>query len=94
MGFLNLLRVPESVDRDSGGLPELALVRSLRPNSIAKHTMNSRNPTQRKISNRRNWLKFLQPRRRAHDPMLVFNMSLFNFEPASTPLKARENVWA
>jgi hypothetical protein len=60
--------------------------------------MNSRNPTPRKRSNRRKWLKFLQPRRRAHDPMLVFNMSLFNFEPASTrafnPLKARENVWA
>jgi hypothetical protein len=30
MGFLNLLRVPESVDRDSGGLLELALVRSLK----------------------------------------------------------------
>jgi hypothetical protein len=60
--------------------------------------MNSRNPTKRKISNRRNWLKFLQPRRRRHDPMLVFNMSLFNFEPASirvfNPPKARENAWA
>jgi hypothetical protein len=60
--------------------------------------MNSTNPTERKTSNRRNWLKFLQPRSRAHDPMLVFNMLLFNFEPASTrvfnPLKQRENVWA
>jgi hypothetical protein len=44
------------------------------------------------------WRQFLQPRRRAHDPMLVLNMSVINFEPASTrafnPLKQRENVWA
>jgi hypothetical protein len=44
------------------------------------------------------WHKLLQPRRRPHDPMLVFNMSLFNFEPGwnrvFSPLRQRENVWA
>ena len=59
--------------------------------------MNSGKLTQRKISNGRKRQKFLQPRRRPHDPMLVFNMSLFNSEPAwnrvFSPLKQRENVW-
>jgi hypothetical protein len=59
--------------------------------------MNSGKLTQREISNGRKWRKFLQPHRRPHDPMLVFNMSLFNSEPAwsrvFSPLKQRENVW-
>jgi hypothetical protein len=95
MGFLNLLRVPEPVDRR---VSRLARLGRLRPLSKWKGiTMNSGKLTQRKISNGRKWRKFLQPRRRPHDPMLVFNMSLFNFEPAwnrvFSPLKQRENVW-
>jgi hypothetical protein len=59
--------------------------------------MNSAELMQRRVSNPRKRRKFLQPRRRPHDPLLVFNMSLFNFEPAGnrvvSPLKQRENVW-
>jgi hypothetical protein len=59
--------------------------------------MNSGELMQRKLSNVRKRRRFLQPRRQPHDPMLVFNMSLFNSEPTwnrlSSPLKQRENVW-
>jgi hypothetical protein len=48
MGFLNLLRVPESVDRDSGGLPELALVRSLRLQLNRKHNYELKEPYSKK----------------------------------------------
>jgi hypothetical protein len=43
---------------------------------------------------RRRWL---QRRRRRHDPWLVLNMSIFNFEPGRNeifnPLQSHENVW-
>ena len=43
-------------------------------------------------------LKWFQRRPRAHDPMLVFNMSIFNgrhgWERAFNPIASRENVWA
>ena len=41
--------------------------------------------------------KWFQRRRRAHDPMLVLNMSIFNSEKSweciFNPLSQRENVW-
>ena len=41
--------------------------------------------------------KWFQRRRRAHDPMLVLNMSIFNSEKSweciFTPPPQRENVW-
>jgi len=44
----------------------------------------------------RRWRKIFQRRRRSHDPMLVFNMSIFNsgssWQEIFRPLKARENV--
>jgi hypothetical protein len=44
----------------------------------------------------RTWRRIFQRRRRNHDPMLVFNMSIFNFDSGwreiFNPLKARENV--
>jgi hypothetical protein len=59
--------------------------------------MNSTNPSQREKSKRAKWRKVLQSRR-PHDSMLVFNMLLFNFEPAwndvFSPIKQRENVWS
>jgi len=59
--------------------------------------LNSGELTQRKASNVRKWRKVLQLRRRPHDPMLAFNMALFNSEPAwnhvFNPVKQRENVW-
>ncbi len=60
--------------------------------------MNSGKVTERKISISRKSRKLLQAGRRPHDPMLVLNMSIFNFQPAwnriFNPLKQRENVWA
>jgi hypothetical protein len=59
--------------------------------------MNVINLTQSNMNKRPNWWKFLQPRRRRHDAMLVLNMSVFNFEPGwnriFNPVPARENVW-
>ena len=55
------------------------------------------NPTQSNMNNRRNWGKFLQPRQRRHDAMLVLSMLVFNFEPGwnrvFNPFNHRENVW-
>jgi hypothetical protein len=60
--------------------------------------MNSTKTSEKESSKRGKWCSFLQPRRCPHDPLLVFNMSLFNFEPAwdrvFSPLKQRENIWA
>jgi len=43
----------------------------------------------------RSWRRIFQRRRRIHDPMLVFNMSIFNsdggWERIFDPLKAHEN---
>jgi hypothetical protein len=43
----------------------------------------------------RNWRKIFQRRGQVHDPMLVFNMSIFNspngWERIFNPLKAHEN---
>lgn len=59
--------------------------------------MNINNPTQGKMNKRRNWRKFLDRRSRPHDPMLVLNMSRFNFESGwnriFSPVSQRENVW-
>lgn len=58
--------------------------------------MNATNLTQSKTNKRPIWRKFFQARRR-HDPMLVLNMSVFNFEPGwnriFNPFPDRENVW-
>ena len=99
MGFLNLLRVAQPVDWNRGRLSKLALVRSLKLGTqLETYNMKSTNVSQRETCKRGKWRKFLQPRRRPHDPMLVFSMSLFNFEPAwnrvFSPLKQRENVWS
>jgi len=44
----------------------------------------------------RRWRKIFQRRRRNHDPMLVFNMSIFNsgssWQEIFSPVKPRENV--
>ena len=44
----------------------------------------------------RSWRKIFQRRRQIHDPMLVFNMSIFNsgsgWIEIFNPLKARETV--
>ena len=41
--------------------------------------------------------KFFQRRRRRHDPMLVFNMSIFNWENSWNrilePFPSHENAW-
>jgi hypothetical protein len=98
MGFRNLLRLAQPLDWNRCRLPKLALVRSLklRPQPET-YKMNSTNLSQRETSKVGKWRHFLQARHRSHDPMLVFNMLLFNFEPAwdrvFTPLKERENVW-
>jgi hypothetical protein len=51
--------------------------------------------TERNPARRRRWF---QRRRRAHDAMLVFNMSIFNaggsWERIFNPIPQRENVWA
>jgi hypothetical protein len=44
----------------------------------------------------RSWRRIFQRRGRAHDPMLVFNMSIFNsdssWQEIFSAFKARENV--
>jgi len=44
----------------------------------------------------RTWRQIFQRRQRNHDPLLVFNMSIFNSDRGSqeilSPLKIRENV--
>jgi hypothetical protein len=49
-----------------------------------------------KTKNRRTWRQILQRRQRIHDPMLVFNMSIFNsgrgWQEILSPLKIHENV--
>jgi hypothetical protein len=99
VGFLNLLRLAQSVDWNRGRFCELAIVRSLklRPQP-ERYNMHSTNLSQRETSKREKWRNFLQSRRRPHDPLLVFNMTLFNLEPAwncvFNPSKQRESVWA
>jgi hypothetical protein len=59
-------------------------------------TMNATKLTHSKVNKRRSWWNFLPPRQRQHDPMLVLNMSAFNFESGwnrvFSPIR-RENVW-
>jgi len=59
--------------------------------------MNASNLTHGNASKRPQWWTFLLRRRRRHDPMLVLNMSVFNFEPGwnrvFTAVPDRENVW-
>lgn len=60
--------------------------------------MNETNPSLGTANKRPNWrLSLRRPRRRRrHDPMLVLNMSAFNFETGwnrvFNPVR-RENVW-
>jgi len=59
--------------------------------------MNSRIKIDRQPRNlMRTWRQILQRRQRIHDPMLVFNMSIFNsdrgWQEILSPLKIRENV--
>ena len=41
--------------------------------------------------------RWFQRRRRRHDPWLVLNMSIFNFEPGRSeifnPIRSHQNVW-
>ena len=59
--------------------------------------MNGTKLSQTNPNKRSNWRKLLRSRRRRHDPMLVVNMSIFNFEPGwnriFNPVPVRENVW-
>jgi hypothetical protein len=49
-----------------------------------------------KTKRARRWQSIFQPRQGTHDPMLVFNMSIFNsdrgWQETLSPLKIRENV--
>ena len=58
-----------------------------------RNAMNYNNVKQNKVTDKlRN---YFQKRRRQHDPMLVLNMSIFNFEGGWSriinPIKVREN---
>jgi hypothetical protein len=59
--------------------------------------MNETKRSQCNTNKRPNWRKLFRLRRRRHDPMLVLNMSTFNFEPGwnrvFNPVPARENIW-
>ena len=67
-----------------------------------KNKMDSRRVLRRKDARtaRENlsdkWRKIFRGRRQLHDPMLVFNMSIFNsgsgWQKIFNPLKVRENV--
>jgi hypothetical protein len=54
-------------------------------------------PTNLKQTNVAKPRKWFQRRRRWHDPMLVLNMSIFNFDGGwnrvFNPIPQRENVW-
>jgi hypothetical protein len=56
--------------------------------------MTRTNLKQASVANPQKWF---QRRRRSHDPMLVLNMSIFNFDGGwnriFNPLPQRENVW-
>jgi hypothetical protein len=56
--------------------------------------MKTTNLKQTSVAKPRKWF---QRRRRRHDPMLVLNMSIFNFDGGwnriFNPLPQRENVW-
>jgi hypothetical protein len=52
MGFLNLLRAAQSINRDCGGLPQLALVRPLNIQLIAKHNNELKKPYSKKNKHR------------------------------------------
>jgi hypothetical protein len=59
--------------------------------------MNGTKGSQSNTNKRPNWRKLFRPRPRRQDPMLVLNMSAFNFEPGwnrvFNPVPARENIW-
>jgi hypothetical protein len=83
MGFLNLLRLPEPVDWNPSRLSQFALVRSL--NLMTQSEGDNDELKQcyaKKNKQRPKWRKFLQRCSRPHDPMLVLNILVFNFEPA------------
>ena len=54
-------------------------------------------PTNLKQTNVAKPRKWFQRRRRWHDPMLVLNMSIFNFDGGwnrvFNPIPQRENIW-
>jgi hypothetical protein len=51
----------------------------------------SKMKTQKSLTRR--WRKIFQPRRRRHDPMLVLNMSIFNFTGGWDQLLNRPQVY-
>ena len=59
--------------------------------------MNLTNLNGRKATRRRQPQSLLRSRRRSHDPMLVFNMSIFNsgdgWNRIFNRIPQRENVW-
>jgi hypothetical protein len=91
MGFLDLVRIPQSRDRYRVGPFRGIPVSSLKGDAKMK-TKDLKQPNARGSQKR-----FYRPRRR-HDPMLVFNMSVFNSakvrECIFNPPPQCENVWA
>jgi hypothetical protein len=88
MGLLDLVRIAQSRDRRLVGPFRSIPVSSLKGEANMK-------PKDLKQSNAsRSQKRFHRPRRR-HDPMLVFNMSVFNSEKVRLfdSLPERENVW-
>jgi hypothetical protein len=90
MGLLNLVCITQSGDRCLVGC-----FRSIPPSSIKGDAkMKTKDLKQSNASRSQKW--FHRPRRR-HDPMLVFNMSVFNSakvrESIFDSLRQGQNVW-
>jgi hypothetical protein len=90
MELLDLVRITQSRDRglvgSFRGIPLSSLKRDAK--------MKTKDLKQCNASRSQKWL---HRRRRRHDPMLVFNISVFNSakvrESIFDPLQQRENVW-
>ena len=90
MGFLDLVRIPQSRDRYRVGPFRSIPVFSLKGDAKMK-TKDLKQPNASISQN-----DFIEPRCR-HDPMLVLNMSIFNSDRGWNRifnlLSQRENVW-
>jgi hypothetical protein len=88
MGLLDLVRIAQSRDRRLVGH-----FRSI-PVSSLKGDANMKTKDLKQSTASRSQKRFHRPRRR-HDPMLVFNMSVFNLAKVRVfdSLPERENVW-
>jgi hypothetical protein len=102
LGLRAVVCDPQSFDRRlvraSGGIPcESLKQREMNRTNIRSFGLNRSPFASARPAVAAYQKRWFQRRRRRHDPWLVLNMSIFNFEPGRSeifnPIRSHQNVW-